>query len=499
MELTQENILLVLSAMLFISLLVGKAGFKFGVPSLLLFLIVGMFMGTDGVGYKYDNFEQAQFIGTIALSIILFSGGMDTRFSDIRPVVKEGIVLATVGVMLTALLTGTFIYFVSKLFYEGLTVAESMLLASVMSSTDSASVFSILRSKGLNLSENLRPVLELESGSNDPMAFVLTIVLIEYIKVGAIDSIIVASFFIQLIVGVVAGLVLGKLSVLAIRKISFDSQSVYVTFLVACVLFVYSFTWKFGGNGYLAVYIAGLIVGNAPHIPSKRHLRSFFSSFTWLWQILMFLTLGLLVNPKELLDVAWFGLSIGIFMIFLGRPISVFISLLPFKYFTQKARLYISWVGLRGAVPIIFATYPVIAEIPHARMMFNVVFFITIISLIVQGTSVPYFAHLLGLGKKTPDSSVEFGLELPEEIDSATSELAVDTDMISRGNTISSLALPEHTLIILIKRADKFFIPRGKTVIEVGDKLLLMSDDSAELEKIHRSLGEKDFKIEKED
>ena len=240
MEFTSENILLVLSVMIFISIAAGKAGFKYGIPGLLVFLAVGMAMGSDGIGYAYDNYPQAQFIGMVALCVILFSGGMNTRYSDIKPVWKEGVVLATLGVLFTAIFTGIFIYAISDWFGLKLTFAQALLLARVMSSTDSASVFSILRSKGLNLSQNLRPTLELESGSNDPMAFMLTITLIEYIQAETVNFSIIANFFAQIALGALGGIFLGKLAYWAMRKINLEIASLYSVFLVSCVLFIFS-------------------------------------------------------------------------------------------------------------------------------------------------------------------------------------------------------------------------------------------------------------------
>ena len=395
MVISPENILLVGAILLFLSVLVGKTGAKFGVPALLLFLGVGMLAGSDGFGIYFDSPQIAQFIGTVALCIILFSGGMDTHYREIKPILAPGVTLATLGVLMTTIITGLFIYSLSDLlpgnFQLGL--LESMLLAAVMSSTDSASVFSILRSKGISLKERLRPTLELESGSNDPMAYMLTILLIQVIEIGVIDwphSIVL--LFMQLSIGAAAGFALGYAIVWIINRINVPNESLYPVLLFSCVFFVFAFTNLLQGNGYLAVYIAGLVVGNRK-LMHKRSLTTFFDGFTWLFQIVMFLTLGLLVNPSELPAVAGVGLLVAIFMIVVSRPISVFACLLPFRRFTTRARVYISWVGLRGAVPIIFATYPLMsAEIPNARMIFNIVFFVTIVSLLVQGTTVSAMA-----------------------------------------------------------------------------------------------------------
>ena len=330
MILTAENILFVGSILLFISILVGKAGFRFGFPALLLFLGVGMLFGSDGVGIQFHNPHTAQFIGVIALSIILFSGGMDTSTKEIKPVLGQGVVLATAGVMVTALVTGYFIYWLTNLdnSFVCLSFTESLLLAAVMSSTDSASVFSILRSKRQGLREHLRPMLELESGSNDPMAYMLTILLIQIIQSGETSiATTIWQFLLQMSVGSICGFALGKLGVLTLNKINI-SQSLYAVLLLAFVFFVFSFTNLLHGNGYLAVYLAGLVVGNSK-IVHKKTLTTFFDGVTWLAQIVMFLTLGLLVNPAELLPVASLGIFVGVFMILFSRPLSVFLCLLP--------------------------------------------------------------------------------------------------------------------------------------------------------------------------
>ena len=361
-----ENILLVWSMLLFAAVVAGKAAYRFGAPALLLFLGVGMLFGLYVI--DFHSFEITQMIGMLALCIILFSGGMDTEFVEIRPVLAPGVVLATLGVALTALLCGGFIYLLSGWVGLSLSLPVSLLLASTMASTDSASVFSILRSKKQGLSENLRPLLELESGSNDPMAYMLTIVLVSVatstsgdVSVG--DSIF--KFIVQMVVGCGMGYGIGRLAVFAINRINIkNNTSLYSVLLLAFVFFSFSFTTLVWGNGYLAVYITGLVVGNYK-IAHRGHLVSFFDGFTWLSQIVMFLTIGLLVNSDELLqpEVLILGGAVAAFMIFVARPTSVLLCLAPFRKFSTKARMYVSWVGLRGAVPIIFATYPIVAGV----------------------------------------------------------------------------------------------------------------------------------------
>ena len=491
MVISPENILLVGAILLFLSVLVGKTGAKFGVPALLLFLGVGMLAGSDGFGIYFDSPQIAQFIGTVALCIILFSGGMDTHYREIKPILAPGVTLATLGVLMTTIMTGLFIYSLSDLlpgnFQLGL--LESMLLAAVMSSTDSASVFSILRSKGISLKERLRPTLELESGSNDPMAYMLTILLIQVIEIGVIDwphSIVL--LFMQLSIGAAAGFALGYAIVWIINRINVPNESLYPVLLFSCVFFVFAFTNLLQGNGYLAVYIAGLVVGNRK-LMHKRSLTTFFDGFTWLFQIVMFLTLGLLVNPSELPAVAGVGLLVAIFMIVVSRPISVFACLLPFRRFTTRARVYISWVGLRGAVPIIFATYPLMsAEIPNARMIFNIVFFVTIVSLLVQGTTVSAMARWLGLVGKSEEKEI-FNVALPDEIKSAMSEIELTDEALSGGNKLMNLSLPDNTLVVMVKRREQYFVPKGHTHLQSGDRLLVISDNDEELRKSYESLG----------
>ena len=482
--------------LLILSVFAGKAGYRFGLPSLLLFLGVGMLFGSDGLGIQFDNAKAAQFIGMLALSIILFSGGMDTKLKEIKPVASQGVVLATLGVLLTTFLTGGFIYLVCHYSaeYATLTLPESLLLAAVMSSTDSASFFSILRSKCVLLKENLRPTLELESGSNDPMAYLLTLILIAFIQSSGMSVAEAAWMLVlQLVIGAIGGFLLGKVAVWIVNRINVNNASLYPILILAFAFLTYSVVTLCQGNGYLGVYIAGLVFGNAK-IVHKRSIGTFFDGFTWLWQIVMFLSLGLLVNPHELLPVTHIGLGIGIFMIVIARPVSVFLSLLPYRNFSWQARLYISWVGLRGAVPIIFATYPLLAGIEHAQWFFNIVFFITILSLLVQGTTVTYVARLLHLIDK-PEAKEEFGMELSEDIRSVMSEIDLTPEVLAHGNRLMDLNLPDHTLAVMVKRDGRYFIPTGKTILKANDKLLMISDNDKALLQSYEMLGIKDYTL----
>ncbi len=497
-EITPENILLVGSLVLIAGLLVGKLSSRFGVPSLLLFLGMGMLMGgvMERFGWVFSAPEDAQFIGMMALSVILFSGGMDTKLSDVRPIWKQGVVLATFGVLGTAFLTGGFIWLVGRVWGFNVGFPESLLLASVMSSTDSASVFALLRSKGLALKEKLRPTLELESGSNDPMAYILTIVLIGYINGESALGSALYIFIMQLIMGVICGVGFGYLCVWLVNKRSFDNVSLYSVLVVACVFAMFSLTDILAGNGYLAVYIAGLIFGNS-RVTQRKSTAKFFDGFAWLWQIVMFITLGLLVDVRELVTVASFALLVGAFMILFGRPISTILCLLPFRSFSKKGLAYLSWVGLRGAVPIIFATYPMVEKIPDARLLFHVVFFISIMSLVIQGMTVSLMAKKLGVGGDDGVKPSVFGVELPDEIKSAMTEINVNESLLANGDNLMSLNLPAKTLVIMIRRGDDFFVPKGGTTLQAGDKLLVISDDADELRETCDKLGVSHYSIER--
>lgn len=488
-----ELFLLILSTLFFASILAGKAGSRFGVPALLLFLGVGMLFGSDGLGIHFDNIKVAQVVGTVALSAILFSGGLDTKISDIRPVLGPGITLATVGVLITALATGTVLYLVID-HRLGIGFMLCLLLASTMSSTDSASVFSILRGKGLNLKHNLRPTLELESGANDPMAYVLVLTFISMVQADGDAGLgaAIVMLVVQLLVGTLTGWLFGKGMVWIVNKINIDNVALYPILVLAGSFFVFSATYYLQGNSYLSVYIAGLIVGNSKFV-HKRSTRNFFDGVTWLAQLSMFLTLGLLVNPSELKSVLVPGLIVSFVMIFVTRPLSVFISLAPFRKYNFKDRLFVSWVGLRGAVPIIFAIVCRAAGVPHSAEMFNIVFLCTLVSLVVQGTTLPLVAKWLGVSEP-PDASVraastEFDIDFPEEIKSSSTEIEITAAILEGGARLMDLRLPEKTLAIMVKRGESFFVPTGKTLLHEGDRLMVLTDNQKALDDTLQALG----------
>ncbi len=489
-----ETILLVLSVLFFLSILAGKASSRFGVPALLLFLGVGMLFGSAGLGIQFENILFAQIIGTVALCIILFSGGLDTSIAEIRPVLPQGIVLATIGVLLTAIFTGVLVWWVlgMTMASAGIGFLTSLLLAATMASTDSASVFSILRSKGLHLKNNLRPLLELESGSNDPMAYVLVITLISIINVGGEPNYWMAAgtLLLQLAIGGVSGYLFGRMAVYLINRIRIGNDSLYPILAFTVCIFIFSFTYFIKGNGFLAVYIGGLVIGNSKFV-HKRSALNFFDGLAWMSQLVLFLTLGLLVNPYELLPVMVPGLIISFLMIFFARPLTVFLCLLPFRKMQLPDKTYISWVGLRGAVPIIFAIFPLVENVPHADLIFNIVFLCTLVSLIVQGTSLPLIARWLNLAEKPRQIKKlrNFDVDFSSDIKSVTSEIEITEDILKNGNELIHLPFPEKTLVVMVNRDDKYFIPKGKTTLYAKDKILVIADDHETLMETYKNLG----------
>ena len=496
-----EFILLLLSLLFFISIFADKIGYKYGVPALLLFLVVGVIFGSNttasllGTNSLEIDTDTAQALSTVAMCIILFTGGLETKLNDIRSVLLPGITLATLGVLLTCAITGVIIYYIFSWLNAVVTVSIwlALLMAATMSSTDSASVFSVLRTNGIGLKHNLRPLLELESGANDPMAYVLTTTLIGVVLsvntfVGLtrpVDSLpIIQTIVVQLVMGTVLGLAFGEGLVQLMRRVKLGNESLYPVMILTACIFIFSITYYLEGNTYLAVYVGGLIIGNNK-FTRKRQTKSFFNGLTWLSQLAMFLMLGLMVEPAELFRYrVWIPcLIISIVMIFISRPLAVWLCMLPFRrQFGQRDRIMLSWVGLKGAVPIIFAIMCKANGIPYADLIFNVVFLCTIVSLLIQGTTLTNMAKKLALDTPGRESrSLEhFDLDLPDEIQSSAREVEVTNQLLSKGNTPREIDLPPHTLIVMVRRGEDFFVPTGSSELQVGDQLLVISDTDAE-------------------
>jgi cell volume regulation protein A len=484
MTLTIDNILLIGSILLFISLIASRTT-RFGIPTLLLFLMVGMLAGSDGPGgISFYEPRTAKFIGSIALSFILFSGGLETKWIDIRPVFWQGVSLSTLGVIVTAATIGFLVYLLTDF-----TIIEGLLLGSIVSSTDAAAVFSILKSNRVGLKGNLRPLLELESGSNDPMAFVLTIIFTFLLSdPEASPFSVIPLFFTQMILGAAVGILMGIAMSRIINWIKLEYEGLYSVLLITLVLFTFAFSNSIGGNAFLAVYVSACVLGNRDFI-HKKSLIKHFDGQAWMMQIILFITLGLLVFPSQILPYMGIGILLSLLLIFVARPLAVFLSLSIFKLDFRK-KVFVSWVGLRGAVPIVLAMFPLTAGVGKAGMIFNLVFFISVTSILIQGTTIPLVAKWLkqsvpfNIRKKTV-----LDLELGWKTKTVYNVVNIEPEFSSVGKTIVDLGLPTSIIVAMVERNNKYFIADGSTKLLAGDKMYVMADDQKSMEKLYARLG----------
>jgi len=467
-----ENILLWAAALIFVSVISSKLSYKFAVPVLLLFLAIGMLAGSEGIGKVYfDNASLATSIGIIALIFIIFSGGIDTNWKEIEPVIWPGVVLSTLGVLLTAIITGCFAVYILKF-----SLLEGMLLGSIVSSTDAAAVFSILRSKRISLRSPLKPLLEFESGSNDPMAVFLTAGFISILTIkGMSVASLVPRFILNMGMGALLGFLMAKIIAIFIKRLKLEHEGLYPVIMVAFVLMTYAIAVFLKGNGILAVYILGLMLGHA-EFPNKKMIMRFHDGLAWLMQIIMFITLGLLVFPSHIVPFMGRGLLLTVLLMVVARPVSVLLCLLPFKMNLRK-KIMVAWVGLRGAVPIILATFPFMAGISQADTIFNIVFFVVIASVFIQGTSIPFLSRILRLDMPlTSKINYPIEFEKTESIDAELTDVIIPYNSEVVGKRIGELGVPEKLLIVLVSREGKFVIPSGSTIIEGGDVLLVLAN-----------------------
>ena len=484
-NLLSDNLLLLASILVFFAILITKVGARFGAPSLLLFLLLGMGVGADGLGLRFEDYEVAESIGHFAMTIILLTGGLETSLSETKPVMLKGILLSTLGVFLTTALTGTFAYLVvgRSIGPLGATFLGCCLLAAVMASTDSASVFSVLHGKRTKLREHLAPMLELESGSNDPMAYVLTIILVEILestKNGGTWAAVGTGawvLLVQIVVGFLIGIALGHAAKWLLDKISLPSNSLYSVLILSVAFFANGLASLLFGNGLLALYVAAIIIGNSLDHTRKRDILKFFDGMTWLMQLLMFLMLGLLARPSQFSTIVWPALAIGFFLIFVARPCSVFLSLLPFKDMSPKAKAFTSWVGLKGAGPILFALCPVVAGLEGSNEIFNIVFFIALTSLILQGMTLLPAAKWLKLSYDEDPEVETFGMEIPDEM-GMLRDHTVSEDDLANGATLRDLNLPHGIRVMMVKREGRFLVPHGSMPLQAGDHLIIIMGDS---------------------
>jgi cell volume regulation protein A len=468
---TPERILLIVAVLLIISIAATRFSSRFGIPALLLFLAIGMLAGSEGPGgIAFDNPWVAQAVGVVALVFILFSGGLDTDWQQVRPVLGQGLVLANVGVLLSALLLGGFAVWVL-----GFAPLEGVLLGAIVSSTDAAAVFAVLRTRGVHLRGNLEPLIELESGSNDPIAVFLTIG-VTGLLVNPSASLLdlVPSFVLQMALGALGGVVMGRVMTWALNRARLQQEGLYVVFALGMVLLTYGLTALIGGNGFLAVYLAGIVLGNRAFV-HKRSIIRFHEGIAWLMQIAMFLTLGLLVFPSQLVPVMGLGLAVALFLVFVARPLSVLVALAWTKL-TIADKLMIAWAGLRGAVPIVLATFPLLAGVPGANQIFNLVFFAVVVSVLLQGTSIDWVARLLRVQAPRPlpfSESHEYLLDV--RLSSRVMEIIIPPGSVLSGKAIIDLGLPRGVLVIQVRRDEEQIVPSGGTVLQNGDRLMLLT------------------------
>jgi potassium/hydrogen antiporter len=466
-----DSFILLLAFLFIVGVLTTRFSTRLGVPSLIFFIMVGMVMGSDVLGIIYfDNAAVAQMIGVIALVIILFEGGLQTNLKDVRPVIIPSLSLATFGVLITS----GIIAVAAKMILD-LDWLEAILFGAIVGSTDAAAVFAVL--KGHNISSKLGSTLEAESGSNDPMAVFLTVAMIELITIPDASILkLIVDFFLQMGLGLILGVIFGKVAVKALNSINLDSSGLYPVFATAFALLTYGVTTFLNGSGLLAVYIAAIIIGNA-EIAYRHSIFRFTEGFAWMMQILMFVILGLLVFPSELFNPAILiqGILISLILMLVARPVAVFLSTIKMNY-SQKERVFLSWAGLKGAVPIILATFPLLAGIEGSHQIFNVVFFVVLTSALIQGATIPMLANKLGLNgpKKTvPMQSLE--LISLGKADAEMIEYEMESDSAIVGKTLMEIHFPEGTLVNAIIRNGKLIAPTGNTVILAGDFLYILS------------------------
>ena len=468
------SLMIICSLVLLICITSTKILYKFGVPILLIFIVLGMLFGSDGiVGIYFDNYELASDICSIALIFIMFYGGFGTNWKMAKPIAVQSILMSSLGVVITAGLTGLFSSIVFKT-----SLLEGLLIGSVIASTDAAAVFAILRSQKLNLKGSIASILEIESGSNDPFAYMLTIIILGLMSNQGYGSI-VPMLLNQIIVGILASIVLAKLSVYLLRNVMFEIEGFYPIFITAISILAYSLSEYFGGNGYLSVYITGIIIGNSK-IPHKKSIFQFFDGVSWLMQILLFFLLGLLAFPSQIPSVMFKGISISIFMILIARPIATFSILSWFKV-PIKEQLFISWVGIRGAASIVFAIFAETYGVSTNNDIFHIIFFIALFSVSVQGTLIPKVARKLDLIDDDQSVLKTFN-DYKENKSTKLIEFTISENSPIANKSIMDSNIPEDILVVMIKRKGDVLVPNGSTVILPGDTLVLSGNTLANFE-----------------
>jgi len=478
MEQLVSNYLLVASIVLLLSIFLSKSSKTFGLPILVVFLGIGMLFGSEGfIGINFENYELAYSLSLIAMCVIIFSGGLETSFNEAKSELRSGMLLSSVGIILTTALVGCFIFYVTAL-----SLLESLLLGAILSATDAAAVFNMFKDKRSQVSAPIKNLLKLESGSNDPMAYFLVLTLLGFIKYEGSGYLSTVQFFIlNPLVGVVVGFGISKLYIYVNNKINLDYIGLYPALTMAFLFLNFTFTSFLDGNGFIAVYIFGMIVGNNK-ILHKNLLISFYDGISWLFQIGLFVMLGLLVFPTRLIPIIGIGTLIACFLIFVARPITVYLTLIK-SGFNNKEKLFISWAGLKGATPIVFASLAATQLGGRAHTFFDVVFYVVILSALLQGTSFKKLAKKLGLlFEAIEDANFPVDLEVLEKTKSGITEIQIEKGFYIVDKRIVDLVLPKGALILFIKREGAFIIPDGSTTFNAFDKLLLVTNNKEDIQ-----------------
>ncbi len=468
------ELMIISGLVLIICITSTKVLYKFGVPMLFIFIVLGMLFGSDGlVGIYFDNFELTKQLCSLALVFIMFYGGFGTKWKLAKPVATPSILMSSLGVIITAGLTGLFCHLVVKT-----SMLEGLLIGTIVASTDAASVFAVLRAQKLNLKGSLASFLEVESGSNDPIAYMSTLIILSMMENGGALSlsIVVPLVIKQILFGLVIGLLLAKVTVFILRHANFEIEGFYAILVTAVAILSYSLSEFLGGNGYLSVYITGIIIGNSK-IPKKKSMFHFFDGISWIMQIGLFFILGLLSFPSKIPYVTGTAISISLFMIFIARPLATFLILSPFK-FTVKEKLLISWVGLRGAASVVFAIFAVTYGVNIENDIFHIIFFIALFSVVIQGTLIPTLANKLDLVNNEEEGSVlKTFTDYTEEINSELLEFTITEESNLKNKMIMDANIPEEILIVMIKRGNQVLVPKGSVLIKEGDKLVLSGNN----------------------
>lgn len=469
-----DTSILIAGVLLLVGIVSSKISARLGVPVLVLFLLVGMLAGSEGLGgLVFEDYKLAHAIGTLALAMVLFDGGLSTTFSAVRSAWKPSVLLATLGVLITAVITGLAAHWILQI-----SVMEGLLLGSIVGSTDAAAVFSVLRAGGIGLPRRLSSVLEIESASNDPMAIFMTVGCIEVLLGNVVlGPGLLGMLASQMLIGTVCGVAGGYSAIWLVNRINLAAAGLYPVLVSSFCLLTFGLAAWLGGSGFLAVYLAGLVIGNQK-IVFQRGIRLFHDALAWLSQILMFVVLGLLCFPSRLLDVAGHALLISLVLIFIARPVAVVLATLPFR-FGWREMTFMSWVGLKGAVPITLATFPLMLATPQvslqAPLLFDVVFFIVVVSAVIQGTSLAPVARWLGLERRrNPQPAVTLEISSLQHVNGDVVDYAVGEDSRAAGRMVKDLSLPDGAVIALIARGDEIIPPQGKTRVQAGDHVILV-------------------------